>query len=149
MFAARIRLLIATLWAGSLWALGYIAAPTLFAVLPEPMLAGAVAGVLFRIEAWLSVSCALALFGLLHWDGQVIQPHLRRTLLLLVLAMLLCTLAGYFGIQPFMAELRIAVGEGGVLEGAARARFGMLHGAASLFYLMQSLLAVALIWKLR
>jgi hypothetical protein len=149
MFAARVRLLIATLWAGSLWTIGYIAAPTLFAVLPERTQAGTVAAALFRIEAWLSVVCALALFGLLYSAVNAMAPRERRTLLWIIAAMLLCTLVGYFGLQPFMAELRAAAGAEGVMEGALRSRFGQLHGIASVFYLVQSLLAIALIWKLR
>lgn len=149
MVAARVRLLIATLWAGSLWAIGYIAAPTLFAVLPEPALAGSVAARLFRIEAWLSVACALALLALLYPGTEGLDGRGRRTLRWLVIAMLLCTLIGYFALQPFMNELRQAAGPGGVMEGAMRTRFGVLHGISSLFYLLQSILAVGLIWKLR
>lgn len=148
MVAARIRLLIATLWAGSLWTIGYIAAPTLFAVL-ERAQAGEVAARLFRIEAWLSVACALALLALLYRGVEGLDSRTRRTLLWLVGAMLACTAIGYFVLQPFMAELRAVAGPGGVMEGELRSRFGMLHGVASVFYLLQSLLAVGLIWKLR
>ena len=42
-----------------------------------------------------------------------------------------------------------AAAAGGVWEPDARARFGMLHGVSSVFYLVQSLLGVALIWRLR
>ena len=36
-----------TLWVGSLWAIGYIAAPTLFATLEDRALAGTLAGAMF------------------------------------------------------------------------------------------------------
>ncbi|MGH8809748.1 MAG: DUF4149 domain-containing protein, partial [Noviherbaspirillum sp.] len=49
MLVARARLLIATLWVGSLWAVGYLVAPTLFATLPDSVLAGTIAGRLFRV----------------------------------------------------------------------------------------------------
>jgi hypothetical protein len=62
--------------------------------------------------------------------------------------MILCTVIGYFGLQPYMAELRaIAAQSGGIMDDAIRSRFGMLHGAASAIYLIQSLIAVALILK--
>jgi hypothetical protein len=35
------------------------------------------------------------------------------------------------------------------MDEATRARFGLLHGVASLIYLLQSLLAVALVLKAR
>ncbi len=143
---ARLRLLLATLWAGSLWTVGYVAAPTFFATLPDRMLAGTVAGNLFRVEAWLSMACGVLLLALIAFARELPQ---RRTLLWLAAAMLVCTLVGYFGIQPWMAELKAAAGPEGVMEGATRARFGMLHGAASVIYLVQSVLAVGLVLKIR
>jgi hypothetical protein len=71
----------------------------------------------------------------------------RRNLLLVVLVMLLCTLISHFGLQPMMAALRAAAGPGGVMEGAARNEFGMLHGISSSIYLVQSLLAAWLVVK--
>lgn len=143
---ARLRLLLTTLWAGSLWTVGYVAAPTFFATLPDRMLAGTVAGNLFRVEAWLSMACGVLLLALYGIAREL--PN-RRTLLWLAAAMLACTLVGYFGIQPYMAALKTAAGPEGVMEGATRARFGMLHGVASAIYLVQSVLAVALVLKQR
>ena len=58
---SRLRLLVATLWAGSLWTIGFIVAPTLFGTLSDRVLAGNIAGSMFRAEAWLSIACALVL----------------------------------------------------------------------------------------
>jgi hypothetical protein len=58
-------LLVATLWAGSLWAVGYLAAPTLFATLSDRVLAGTIAASLFKNQAWLSIACALVMLVLL------------------------------------------------------------------------------------
>ena len=146
-FLPGLRTLLVTLWAGSLWAIGYLAAPTLFATLADRTLAGTVAGSLFRVEAWLSVVCGLLLLGLFYADRGFAK---RRTCLLLVVGMLVCLAVGYFGLQPFMAELKAsAVANGGVMDDTARARFGMLHGVASVIYLLQSLLAVGLVLRAR
>ena len=140
------RVLIITLWAGSIWTVGYLAAPTLFATLTDRVLAGTIAGSMFRIEAWLSLACAALLYVLFAME----QPTPgRRVCQRLVLAMVLCVLIGYFGIQPLMAGLREAAGPAGVMEGAARTQFGLLHGAASLIYLLQSVLAAMLVLKSR
>jgi hypothetical protein len=149
MFAPRLRALLAALWGGSLWTIGYMVAPTLFATLPDRMQAGAIAGRLFSIEAWLSVACALLLLAL-----QVRWPHTdnarqRKTVFVIIGAMLLCTLIGYFGVQPFMAALKESAGAAGVMATGAAARFGILHGISSGFYLIQSILAIALVLKLR
>lgn len=142
-----LRLLLVTLWAGSLWAIGYLAAPTLFVTLPDRMLAGAIAGSLFRAEAWLALACGLLLLVLFYLDRAFAQ---RRACLLLVVAMLACLSVGYFGLQPLMAALKeAAAANGGVMDDAARSRFGMLHGVASVIYLAQSLLAAGLVLKAR
>ena len=64
----------------------------------------------------------------------------------LVVTMMICTLFGYFALQPFMAALREAA-PGGVLAGSARMQFGVLHGAASIVYLLQSILGIFLVLK--
>lgn len=150
MFAARAVLLIATVWVGSLWTIGYLVAPTLFATLQDSTLAGSIAGRLFRIEAWLALACAALLLGLIRSGRALPDRRQQRLLTLVVLAMLLCTLIGYFALNPFMAQLReAAAAAGGVWEPDARARFGMLHGVSSMFYLLQSLLGIVLIWRLK
>ncbi len=146
-FLPALRTVLVTLWAGSLWTVGYLVAPTLFATLPDRTLAGTIAGSLFRVEAWLSLACGLTLLLWFYLDRVFAK---RRACMLLVAAMLVSLAVGYFGLQPFMAALKeSAVANGGVMDEAARARFGMLHGVASLIYLVQSLLAIALVIKHR
>jgi hypothetical protein len=158
--AGRLRLLVATLWVGSLWAIGYVAAPTLFASLSDRVLAGTIAGSLFRVEAWLSLACAAILLLLIFRTpaaaDTAMEPGLktgaptsRRRLLQLVAAMALCTVFGYFGLQPFMAAIRATAAAAGGMQADARLHFGLLHGAASGIYLIQSLLGGWLIVRLR
>jgi hypothetical protein len=149
MLAARVRLLIAALWAGSLWTVGYLVAPTLFVTLHDRALAGTIAGRLFRIEAWLSVACALALLLLIRFAKSGENVRMDKHLFHLVIAMLACTVVGYFGLQPFMAALREAAGPGGTIDPGMKTEFALLHGVSSAFYLVQSLLGVALVLKVR
>lgn len=149
MIVVRARLLITTLWVGSLWTVGYVVAPTLFATLADRALAGTIAGSLFRVEAWLGVACGLLLTLLFGFRTADDNAPLRKTLLRLTLVMLLCTVVGYFGIQPFMASLREATVSGGILSPTAKTQFGILHGVASGIYLIQSLFGIGLILKLR
>ncbi|CAG9186612.1 DUF4149 domain-containing protein [Cupriavidus pinatubonensis] len=144
----RIFLLLTVVWAGSLWTVGYMVAPTLFSVLPSRETAGMIAGHLFQTEAILGVTIGvlqLVLCNVLIRRG----ANRYRALRWLVLAMLVCVLVGYFGTQPFMGSLKekaTALGVG-VSESPFRAQFGMLHGVSSGFYLLQSLLALALVWR--
>lgn len=146
---ARARLLIATLWVGSLWTIGYLVAPTLFSTLSDRALAGSIAGNMFRIEAWLSLFSALVLLATGRFATGGGGDAARKRLQWLVLGMAACTLLGYFGLQPFMSALRESAGPGGVMDSALRAQFGVLHGISSTFYLIQSVLGVMLIWKWR
>lgn len=145
-FISAARLIVTTFWVGSLWTVGYVVAPVLFTTLSDRKLAGTIAGSIFRIEAWLSVACGLTLLAMIVFDD---ASRERRILLRLILLMLLCVVVGYFGLQPWMAALREAAGPSGVLEGAVRNQFGILHGVASLIYLLQSVLALVLVLKIR
>jgi hypothetical protein len=135
------RLLIVTLWVGSLWTIGYLVAPVLFSSLADRVLAGTIAGSLFRVEAWLSLGCGAVLLLLGSAES---DPRRKKLWLAMIVAMMACTAIGYFGLQPMMAALR-AEAPNGLLTGAARTQFGILHGVAAGFYLLQSLLGAWLI----
>ncbi|HEY8025304.1 MAG TPA: DUF4149 domain-containing protein [Burkholderiaceae bacterium] len=147
----RTRRLIATFWIGSLWTIGYVVAPTLFATLSDRALAGTIAGSLFHVQAWMSLGCALAMLVLQMWQDRRSRNDLerdRRRGTHLIVGMVVCTVIGYFCLQPFMAALREAAGPAGVLASEAKLEFGVLHGTASFLYLVNSLLGLALILRL-
>jgi hypothetical protein len=148
MMPHRIFRLLTVVWVGSLLTIGYAVAPVLFTSLDRTT-AGAVAAQLFRIEGLLGAVCGILLLGLAN---VVIRRggNAYRRLRWLVAGMLVCVLVGYFALQPFMNAMRIAALEAGTDVGhsAYAARFGMLHGVSSLFYLIESLLGVVLVWKL-
>ena len=144
----RIFLLLTVVWAGSLWTVGYMVAPTLFSVLPSREMAGMIAGHLFHTEAIVGVTIGvlqLVLCNVLIRRGAARYRALRW----IVLAMLVCVLAGYFGVQPFMEGLKVKAQalNLGVSESPYKSQFGMLHGVSSVFYLIQSLLALVLVWR--
>jgi MFS family permease len=145
----RARLLIATLWVGALWTVGFIVAPTLFATLADRALAGTIGASLFRIVAWLSLACAAALIVLLLRE----ERRGVRPLFYLIAGMVVCTVAGYFGLQPTMASLRELMHAGATIDAEqlaqARRHFGILHAVSTGFYVMQSVLGAALILKMR
>ena len=145
MLVARLRLLVVVLWAGSLWTVGYLVAPTLFATLSDRVLAGTIAGSVFRNQAWLSLACGVLVMVLTAY-AKDLDVEQRRTVRLLTVLMLTCLLVGYFAVQPMMAEVRQA-SVGGVMTDANRDRFVMLHAVSAMLYLFQSGLAIALLIK--
>jgi hypothetical protein len=144
----RLFRLLTVVWVGSLLTIGYAVAPVLFTSLDRNA-AGEVAAQLFRIEGVLGVVCGVLLLGLANVLIRRGGDAYRR-LRWLIAGMLVCVLVGYFALQPFMNALRMAALEAGTDVGhsAYATRFGVLHGVSSLFYLIESLLAVALVWKL-
>ena len=135
-------------WVGSQLTLGYMAAPVLFHML-ERSSAGAVAAQLFKVEGYLGVACAVVMLLIAnrHVRGGFVEYKRVRSI---VAAMLACVLIGYFALQPWMNALRLAAQAEGTDVGHSiyATRFGILHGVSSLFYLIESLLGVALVWKL-
>ncbi|WP_018608941.1 DUF4149 domain-containing protein [Uliginosibacterium gangwonense] len=132
-----------TLWVGALWAIGYISAPVLFNVLSDHNLAGTIAGQQFGIVAWLGVGCALYLMGFLFAREGL--AAFKTLALWLILLMFVLTLAGHFGIEPILSHLRQEAMPRQVMESVFRDRFATWHGIASVLYLIQSVLGVALV----
>jgi hypothetical protein len=145
--AGSARRLVASLWAGSLWAIGYLAAPTLFASV-DGALAGQMVGHLLRSEAWLSFACGAALLAMLRLAGGL-DLRTRRVMVWLVLAMLCCASVLYFGIQPVMAQLREAAGPAGVRASPQWTQFAVLHGVSQLVYVIESVLGAVLVARIR
>ncbi len=131
------------LWVGGMWAIGYMAAPVLFASLGDRQLAGMVAGKLFALIGWVGLGSAayLLVFLPVRWGGQVF----KRAVFWLVLLMGLLAAASQFGIQPLMAQLKADALPREVMESVLRDRFAAWHGISSILYLVQSLLGVWLV----
>lgn len=142
-FSEALYLIAITLWVGGLWAIGYIAAPVLFANLGDRQLAGLVAGKLFALVGWVGLGCAayLLLFVLIR----SVTGFFKSTVFWLVLLMGLLTVVSQFGIQPLMAQLKADALPREVMESVLRDRFAAWHGISSILYLLQSLLGLWLV----
>ncbi|MBS3916371.1 MAG: DUF4149 domain-containing protein [Sulfuritalea sp.] len=132
-----------TLWVGGVWAIGFIAAPALFAVLPDRALAGDLAGKLFGIIAWVGIVCAAYLLAYFAWRWRRSLPG--KGVFWLVLTMLLLVLAGHFGIEPILTGLKAEAWPLSVMSDATKSRFVFWHGLAGGLYVLQSLLGAALV----
>ena len=121
------------LWVGSLWAVGLMVAPLLFAQLDDRALAGSLAGQLFTITALLGLVCGSVLLlamilrtGRYGWRGWVVT------------AMLLLVAAGQFVVAPMIGDLRS--------QGLAdSADFARLHGLASVLFMVTAGLGLLLV----
>ncbi len=140
---ARLQALLAALWGGFLLCVAFAAAPSAFAVL-ERTNAGLFVGRLFSVEAQVSMTAALILMLL---ERRVARDaveagapsHVFSAALLLPAVALFCTIAGYYGLQPLMADAR---------AGAGVASFAALHGVSLAFFGLKGLAVLALAWRL-
>ena len=138
---ARLRALLAGLWAGQLLCVAALAAPNAFATL-ERAQAGAYVGRLFSLDATLSLALGLLLAMMARRLQREASPEgegVRAMTpdLLLPLAALFCTAAGYNALQPMMEAAR--AGQGAL-------SFGALHGISMLFFAAKTLAVLALAW---
>ena len=133
------------LWIGGIWAMGYVAAPLLFASLGDKQLAGVLAGKLFEAMAWIGIAAAayLMLYRIVRDGGAAL-----KTLFFWVVAVMLAlTLAGHFGIQPIMQSLKDQAMPHAVMQSVFADRIARWHGVSSILYLIQSALGLLLVWR--
>lgn len=132
--------------AGSLWVVGYMVAPTLFATL-ERERAGEVAGQLFTHVAWV----VMASTALLIMFRRALAPGLSRWVTSCLWVILALAALGHFGMRPHMATLKAANASGRLATEAYRSAFGRAHGISAILYLTQSVLAAAIVagWRRR
>jgi hypothetical protein len=145
----RLFLLIAGVWVGSLFTVGYLVVPTIFANLQDRQVAGMIAAAIFQAEAYLSVLVCVALLLLTNALIKRKVENYRNTrwviLVLLLISALTC-----FGFIPYMNALRqeaLLLGIP-VMASPSASLFGRLHGISSGLFLIQSLLGLWMVWRL-
>ena len=143
---SRLNLIVITLWVGALWATG-LSAYVLFDSLQDKQLAGSLAGKLFTIVSYIGMVSGFYLLIQRLLDYGTIA--LKQSFFWAVFAMLLLVLAGHFGIQPILAQLKADAMPTDVMHSIFAERFGKWHGVASVAYLVECLLGFVLVLKAR
>ena len=145
----RLFLLIAGVWVGSLFTVGYLVVPTIFANLQDRQVAGMIAAAIFQAEAYVSV---LVCVTLLLMANKLIKRNIEhyRSTRWVILALLLISALTCFGLIPYMDTLRqeaLLLGIP-VMASPSASLFGRLHGISSVLFLIQSLLGLWMVWRL-
>jgi hypothetical protein len=131
--AQRIVAMVLALWAGSLVTVCAIAAPSLFAVLPDRHAAGQVAARLFLIETVIGV-IASACFFVAFATNRVVTP---RSVAILIVIAAAGPLLSEVALDPLMESARRA---------GDMARFGALHGLSALLFGVACVCSVIALW---
>jgi hypothetical protein len=146
MIMKKLTPLIITLWVGALW-MTSITAYTLFQSLDDKQLAGSLAGELFKIVSYIGMGSGV--FLLIQRFIEFGARTVKQSYFWAVLSMLLLVLAGHFGIQPLLAQLKTDAFPNDVMHSVFASRFNTWHGIASMAYLLECLLGVVLVLKSR
>ncbi|HXF09067.1 MAG TPA: DUF4149 domain-containing protein [Candidatus Acidoferrales bacterium] len=124
--------IVLALWSGMQLTVGYAVAPLLFARLADPVLAGAVAGELFRFVFVAGVPALLwarwALPGPARWPHRLLEAAL--VILILQAAAL----------QPLMAHFK-------ALGPDSRSSFLVVHGLSQLLYAAVSVMVLMVLFE--
>lgn len=123
----------AALWWGALTSVGFGVVPMLFANLPTPAMAGAMAAKLFSAMTWLAVGCGLLLLIILRSNQpRVLSNKARVTIFFIAFGMLLALLS----------ELAVAP------RIVARQDLRLWHSVGTVLYALQWVCAGVAFWRL-
>lgn len=134
---ARMGLMVAALWWGSLTALGFVVVPMLFASLGSPATAGAMAAKLFTAQTWLSIGCTMLLLIIFNPNRALVQASTASVAIKLIVSGLLLTVLVEFGVSPRIVSARATGGD-----------LRLWHGVGSAMYLGQWICAGFTLWFL-
>lgn len=95
-----VPLWVAALWWGSLTTLGFFVVPMLFMHLPNPAMAGAMAGKLFSAQTAVSAFCGLLLMLLFQSNRALAPVEIAQSATLFVVGGVLLALLVEFGVSP-------------------------------------------------
>ena len=131
-FVPGLAPLAAAFWWGSLTVTGLVTVPLLFAYLPSPAIAGAMAARLFTAQSWIALGCGLLLMAISRGRDDGARMDWAGGAILFIAAGVLLALLVEFAIAP-----RIV----------ARDNLKLWHAVGSTMVLLQWLCALVTLWK--
>lgn len=138
----RLAAWVAGLWSGVMAGVAFVAAPALFAVLPQAD-AGRVAATLFANDAYAGLAFGALLLIMTmqraRFDAESGIGSRFSTDMILALVALFCVVAGHFGLQPMIEAAR---------QGGGGLSFSALHGVSMAFFAGKLAAASGLAWRL-
>ncbi|MBA4177941.1 MAG: DUF4149 domain-containing protein [Leptothrix sp. (in: Bacteria)] len=139
--AERLRRLLPGLWAGWLLCVALLATPAVFALVSGAQ-AGRLVGRMLAQEAYTSLVMGVLLLLLervaARRSAQAGTGPQFSAGMLLALATVFCTVAGYFALQPLLPAAKL---------GQGAFTFGQLHAASAVFFGLKTVLVLALAWR--
>ena len=128
-----VPLWIASVWWGSLTTLGFFVVPMLFAHLPTPAMAGAMAAKLFTVQTAISVISGMVLLMLFRSNKSLALVDIGQSATLFVVSGVLLALLVEFAVAPHII---------------ARDNLALWHGVGTGMYVVQWVCAGVVFGKL-
>jgi hypothetical protein len=122
--------MVLTAWAGGMWTVCGVVVPGLFWLIEDKKQAGSIAAQFFNAEVALGT-----LFGLMYW---ALHARFRTTEQPWCWAAIGAPLLFFVALKPLMNSARAA---------GDMARFGQLHGVATLLFLIACVAVGILVWR--
>ena len=145
-FLAKLNIIIASLWVGGMWTM-FMVTTVLFNKIPSAYIAGNLASDMFQFLNYFGFGAGL--FILFIKFKAVGIGFLKSSVLWVILVMLILIMINYFGIQPIIETIKVEALPKEVMESVFADRFSTWHGIASIGYLIQCLLGLVLLIKIR
>ena len=145
-FLRNLNIIIATLWIGGLWAM-LMVTTILFNKIPSSYIAGNLAGDMFQFMNYFGLASAFFIvMTSFKLNGFKFLRHATFWLIFLISCLILLN---YFGIQPLLDSFKVNALPKEVMESVFANRFSTWHGVASISYLIECVLGLLLIIKIR
>jgi hypothetical protein len=128
--AERLARLVLTAWAGGMWTVCGVVVPGLFWLIEDNKQAGSIAAQFFNAEVALGT-----LFGLMYW---ALSARFRAAERPWCWTAIGSPLLFFVALKPLMNAARAA---------GDMARFGQLHGVATLLFLIACVAVGVLVWR--
>ncbi|MBL6685492.1 MAG: DUF4149 domain-containing protein [Methylophilaceae bacterium] len=145
-FLKNLNIIIATLWIGGLWTMLMVTI-ILFEKIPSSYIAGNLAADMFQFMNYFGF--ASAIFIILTNFKLNRFKFLKESVFWLLLLITSLILLNYFGIQPLLDSFKVDALPKEVMESVFADRFSTWHGIASISYLIECILGILLILKIR
>lgn len=131
----RLILLVAIAWAGALWTVCGMVAPTLFAILDDRSLAGRIAGTFFGMVCWLGLAAAVIVLA-----AEVLRRERGDRWLV--------TWAAVAGLLPLTSEWALTPMMQAARTSGDLQRFGALHGVSAVLFAGACLAVLGVVLRL-
>jgi hypothetical protein len=142
----KLSIIISSLWVGGIWSM-LMVTTILFNKIPSSYIAGAIANDMFVF---------MNLFGMFSSGFLLIYGFKKENLSFfrtitfwLIILMLSLILISYFGINPVIENLKDSSFSKEIIESVFADRYSTWHGVASAAFLIECLLGIFLVLKIR